>query len=153
MAGAGRGGCRSEGGGADSVSRDKRVVGTGECAITHSGTPLHTHSLPSLLVPGPRWVRNGAPQETTEPVLSAGRCSFKSTISCNPPSSPIFPLRELRLEDKTVAKCQSQTGLSDTPPLLFPSPHGLPLTCSRPASRTPSGSSVEEGGLTPAGTP
>lgn len=62
MAGAWRGGCGSEGGGADSV-------GTGECDITHPGTPLHPHSLPSLPVPGQRDVRNGAPLETPEHVL------------------------------------------------------------------------------------
>lgn len=119
MAGAWRGGCGSEGGGADSV-------GTRECDITHSMTPRHTHSLPSLLVPGPSDVRNGALRETTEHVLSAGSCSSKSTISCDPPNSPIFHSRELRLEDKTIAKCQSQTGLSDTRPCSSPGPTAPP---------------------------
>lgn len=153
-AGAWRGGCGSEGGGADSVSRDKGVVGTGEYGISHSVTPLHTHSPPSLQVPGPRDVRNSAPQETTEHVLSAGCCSFKSTISYNPPNSPIFHLRELRLKDKTIANCQSQTGLSDTLALAVPRyprpPTDLLSSCLQ---ETFPGSSEEGGGLAPAWTP
>lgn len=93
------------------------------------------------------------PREATGRFLSAGFCSFRSTISCSPPNGPILYLRELRLKDKMIAKRQSQTRLSDTAALAL-------TQCPQPPTDVlPSrlqealrGGSEEGGGLTPART-